>query len=83
MATSGVRNWNTSSAPPLALKVREALLDHSNRGQVLVLSEAETKRLYPNVVVASRGALKKEKADWEVLAQVQRHYTSGTKNAHL
>ena len=56
-ARRGVQKLNYASVPPPAQKVHEVLLDLSKRGQVLVLEEAEARRRYPNLVVASLGTL--------------------------
>ena len=50
---------NYSSLGPLKDKVREVLEDKANRRQVLELSEEEAKKRYPNLVVASLGAQRK------------------------
>ena len=57
----GEHTWrrNYSSLDELSDKVIDVLEDQSKRGQILKLSEAEAKRQYPNLVVASLGANKK------------------------
>ena len=68
----GEHTWrrNYSSLDELSDKVIEVLDDQSKRGQILKLSEAEAKRQYPNLVVASLGANRKDKPSGEVTARV-------------
>ena len=68
----GEHTWrrNYSSLDELSDKVIDVLEDQSKRGQILKLSEAEAKRQYPNLVVASLGANKKDKPSGEVTARV-------------
>ena len=42
-------------------QVLEVMHDQASRGQLLVFSEAEARRTYPNLVIASLGAQRKEK----------------------
>ena len=44
--------------------------DQAARGQIVVLSEKEAKRTYPNLVIASLGAQRKEKPGGKVSARV-------------
>ena len=72
---SGAANY--SSLEPLSDKVREVLEDHANRGQVLKLSEDEARKRYPNLVVASLGAQRKDKKDGSYTARVLFDGTNG------
>ena len=51
-------------------KALEVLHDHAARGQVLILPEHEARRKYPDLVVASFGAIRKDKPNGEVTARV-------------
>ena len=53
------------------------LRDQAARGQVLILPEAEAKEKFPNLVVASLGAQKKEKPGGVVSARVMFDGTNG------
>ena len=68
---------NYSSLEPLSDKVREVLEDHANRGRVLKLSEDEARKRYPNLVVASLGAQRKDKKDGSYTARVLFDGTNG------
>ena len=68
---------NYSSLGPLEDKVREVLEDQATRGHVLKLSENEAKERYPNLVVASLGAQRKDKKDGTYTARVQFDGTNG------
>ena len=46
------------------------LNDQASRGQVLVLPEREARRRYSDLVVASLGAIRKDKPNGEVTARV-------------
>ena len=58
-------------------KVREVL--EATRGQVLKLSENEAKERYPKLVVASLGALRKDKKDGTYTARVLSDGTNGSR----
>ena len=68
--THGVWNQNCQSVPPLLTKVQEVLSDQALRRQVVVLTETEARIRYPNLVVASLGALRKEKSGGEITTSV-------------
>ena len=68
---------NYSSLAVLADEVEEVLRDQSTRGQVLQLSEEEARARYPNLVVASLGAQRKEKPGKAVTARVLFDGTNG------
>ena len=61
---------NYSSVGPLAEKAEEVLEDQCSRGQVLKFTEQEAKARFPNLVVASLGALRKDKPGGVVTARV-------------
>ena len=76
---SGESPWraNYSTLAALADKVTEVLDDQAERGQVLKLSEAEARSLYPKLVVASLGANRKDKPNGVVTARVLFDGTNG------
>ena len=76
---SGESAWraNYSTLAALADKVTEVLDDQAERGQVLKLSEAEARSLYPNLVVASPSANRKDKPNGVVIARVLFDGTNG------
>ena len=51
-------------------QVLEVMHDQASRRQMLVLPEAEARRRYPDLVVASLGAIRKDKPNGEVTARV-------------
>ena len=61
---------NFSSLDQWKDKALEVLHDQSARGQVLILPEHEARRRYPDLVVASLGAICKDKPNGEVTARV-------------
>ena len=61
LATQGVWNKNYSTLSSFRAEVEEVLRDQAGRGQVLILLGVEAKNRFPNLVVASLGAQKKEK----------------------
>ena len=65
-------NWrrNYSSLEQWKDKALEVLHDQAARGQVLILPEHEARRRYPDLVVASLGAIRKDKPNGEVTARV-------------
>ena len=65
-------NWrrNYFSLDQWKDKALEVLHDQATRGQVSILLEPEAKRRYPNLVVASLGAIRKDKPNGEVTARV-------------
>ena len=58
--TQGVWNRNYSTFRSFWTEVEDVLRDQAKRGQVLILPESEAKNRFPNLVVASFGAQKKE-----------------------
>ena len=69
-ATEGKWRRNYSSVSQLADKVIEVMEDQTARGQLIKLSEAEARRQYPGLVVASLGAVRKDRPNGEVTARV-------------
>ena len=62
-STDSTTVWrrNYSTLQPLEQQVLDVMHDQATRGQVLVLSESEAKLRYPDLVIASLGAQRKEK----------------------
>ena len=56
------RNYSTLQL--LEQQVLDVMHDQATRGQVLVLSEMEAKLRYPDLVIASLGAQRKERQDY-------------------
>ena len=77
LAARGVWNTNYSSVHPLKHHVLDVLRDQAKRGQVLVLTQQAAKKRFPGLVVASMGAVKKEK-DGGISARVVFDGTNGT-----
>ena len=61
--------WQRNYAS-VADKMLEVLADQSKRCQVIVFSEADARRTYPNLVAASLGAIMKDKPGGIVSARV-------------
>ena len=61
LATQGMWNKNYSTLSSFRAEVEEVLRDQAGRGQVLILPEVEARNRFPNLVVASLGAQRKEK----------------------
>ena len=76
LAARGVWNTNYSSVHPVKQQVLDVLRDQAKRGQVLVLSQQVAKKRFPGLVVASMGAVKKEK-DGVISARVVFDGTNG------
>ena len=74
-ATSGT--LNTRRFIPSKQHVLDVLRDQAKRGQVLVLSQQVAKKRFPGLVVASMGAVKKEK-DGVISARVVFDGTNGS-----
>ena len=55
----------------------EVMYDQALRGQIIVLNEKEAKDRYPNLVIASLGAQRKEKPGGKVSARVSFDGTHG------
>ena len=77
LAARGVWNTNYSSVHPVKQQVLDVLRDQAKRGQVLVLSQQVAKKRFLGLVVASMGAVKKEK-DGVISARVVFDGTNGS-----
>ena len=71
-STDSTTVWrrNYSTLQPLEQQVLDVMHDQATRGQVLVLSETEAKLRYPDLVIASLGAQRKEKPGGKITARV-------------
>ena len=58
-------------------RVKKVLEDQTSRGQLIKLSEDEAKARYPNLVIASLGANRKDKPNEEISARVLFDGTNG------
>ena len=61
---------NYSSLAEYEDQVLEVMRDQATRGQLLVLTESEARRQYPDLVIASFGAQRKEKPGGKITARV-------------
>ena len=61
---------NYASLATFEEQVLEVMHDQASRGQLLVYSEAEARRIYPDLVIASLGAQRKEKPGGKITARV-------------
>ena len=77
LATEGVWNKNCSTLTSFRTEVEEVLRHQAGRGQVLIMPEAEARDRFPNLVVASLGAQRKEKPGRVVSARVLFDRTNG------
>ena len=68
--TTTVWRRNYSTLQPLEQQVLDVMHDQATRGQVIVLSETEARLRYPNLVIASLGAQRKEKPGGKITARV-------------
>ena len=68
---------NYPAVATLSAEVTEVLEDQAKRGQVLKLSEQEARSQFPNLVVASLGANRKEKHGGIITARVLHDGTNG------
>ena len=66
----GVWRRNYSTLQAFEELVLEVMYDQASRRQILVLSENNAKDRYPDLVIASLGAQRKEKPDGKVSARV-------------
>ena len=76
-AAEGAWNQNYRSVAGWNKEVLAVLDDQSTRGQVLKLTEEEARARFPNLVVASQGANRKDKPDGTVSACVLFDGTNG------
>ena len=68
--SEGVWRSNYASIRELEDKVEEVMEDQASRGQLLKYTEAEAKQQFPDLVVASLGAQRKEKPGGIVTARI-------------
>ena len=68
---------NNASLATSEEQVLEVMHDQASRGQLLVYSEAEARRIYPGLVIASLGAQRKEKPGGKITARVLFEGTHG------
>ena len=68
---------NYATLLPLTKEVVDVLMDQTERGQVIRLSEEEAKLRFPWLVVASLGASRKDRPNGEVTARVLHDGTNG------
>ena len=71
------RRSNLAEVEPWTERVLEVLEDQSSRGQVLKLTETEARRRFPDLRVASLGAIRKDKPEGVVAARVLFDGTNG------
>ena len=76
-AAEGAWNQNYRSVAGWTKEVLAVLDDQSTRGQVLKLTEEEARARFPNLVVASMGAIRKDNPDCTVSARVLFDGTNG------
>ena len=69
MDPGGVWRQNYSSLSEYENQVLEVMHDHA-RGQLLVLTESDARKQYPDLVIASLGAQRKEKPGSKIIARV-------------
>ena len=68
--SSGIWRNNYSTLRELETQVMEVMHDQASRGQIIVMTESEARMKYPNLVVASLGAQRKQKPGGKVTARV-------------
>ena len=66
----GIWRRNYSTLQAFEQQVLQVMYDQASRGQIIVLNEKEAKDKYPNLVIASLGAQRKEKPGGKVSARV-------------
>ena len=68
--SSGIWRNNYLTLLEFETQVMEVLHDQASRGQIIVMSEPEARTKYPNLVVASLGAQRKQKPGGKITARV-------------
>ena len=68
--SSGVWRSNYSTLREFEAQVLDVMHDQASRGQIIVMSESEARTRYPNLVVASLGAQRKQKPGGKITARV-------------
>ena len=77
LATQGVWNKKNSTLSSFRAEVEEVFRDQAGRGQVLITPEADARNRFPNLVVASFGAQRKENPRGFITARVLFDDTKG------
>ena len=67
---SGVWRRNYATLREFESQVLEVMHDQASRGQIIVMTESEARSRYPDLVVASLGAQRKQKPGGKVTARV-------------
>ena len=67
---AGVWRNNYSTLREFETQVLDVMHDQASRGQVIIMTEPEAKTKYPNLVVASLGAQRKQKPGGKITARV-------------
>ena len=67
---SGVWRSNYATLREFETQVLDVMHDQASRGQIIVMTESEAKSRYPDLVVASLGAQRKQKPGGKVTARV-------------
>ena len=67
---SGVWRRNYATLREFETQVLEVMHDQASRGQIIVMTESEARSKYPDLVVASLGAQRKQKPGGKVTARV-------------
>ena len=65
---AGVWRNNYSTLREFETRVLDVMHDQASRGQVTIMTEAEAKTKYPNLVVTSLGAQRKQKPGGKITA---------------
>ena len=68
--SSGVWRSNYSTLREFETQVLDVMHDQASRGQIIVMTESEARTKYPNLVVASLGAQRKQKPGGKITARV-------------
>ena len=68
--SSGVWRSNYSTLREFETQVLDVMHDQASRGQIIVMTESEARSKYPNLVVASLGAQRKQKPGGKATARV-------------
>ena len=66
----GIWRRNYSSLATFEEQVLEVVHDQASRGQLLVFTESEARKRYPDLLIASSGAQRKEKPRGNITARV-------------
>ena len=80
--SSGVWRSNYSTLREFEAQVLDVMHDQASRGQIIVMSESEARMKYPNLVVASLGAQRKQKPGGKITARVLFDGTHGLSCKH-